>query len=117
MPSASKTVEVKNSTYLKVVETDTLLFEYVMLPIADLSNRYLYRFVEPVPTGWTEGKPISLIDVLGINGKFEDKLRREAMKMWYKLLDDIPGEWPVEAQWLKLISKVTLRECHIVPKE
>jgi hypothetical protein len=117
MPSASKTVEINSKTVLKVVQTDTLLFEYVWLPVQNLSQEYLYRFVEPVTTCWSVGKPISLLDVLNLTGNLEDRLRKAAMACWYKMIDDIPGEWPEEAEWLKHMGKVTLRECHIVPKE
>jgi hypothetical protein len=110
-------IEIKNSTVLRVVKTDTLLFEYVMLPIQDLSSKYLYRFVEPVATAWVEGPGILLFDSMGINRPLEESLRKHAMKLWYQMIDDIPGDWPADAAWLRHMTGVKLRECHIVPKE
>jgi hypothetical protein len=109
-------VEIKNNTVLRVIKTDTILCDYVLMPIEDLSQHFLYRFVEPMVTCWRSSK-VPLYDVMGTGGNLNDTLRRTAMKHWYTLMDDIPGDWPEEAMWLKQMSKIMLRECHIVPRE
>ena len=115
MPEFKK-IEVVDKTVLRVIETDTLVFEYVLLPIVDLHTKYLGRFVEPITTIWAEMEPISLINVINIGG-LEDSIRLRAWAAWYRYLDATPGEWPEEAKWLRKVSSIKLHECHIVRKE
>jgi hypothetical protein len=75
-----------------------------------LSIKFLYRFVEPVLTVWTEGAITYLSSVEGGAKAFEDF----ALETWRKLTGDL-GEVPYDAQWLMNINKVRVEPCHIVP--
>lgn len=102
---------VDSKSVLQIVETNTLLMEYVRLPIIDLSARFLYRFVEPVPTGWVEGR-ITMFEMFEMK-TYEEVLNKFALKEWVEIWNRslTEGERPF------LIKDVKLRECMIVPKE
>ncbi len=90
--------------------TDTLIVEYVDLPIHNLDQNVLMRFVEPFPTVWVEKSYAMIqrmIDPLYLEtffmSKYKDYLSKE-------------GPLPQELQWLENINKIKIVECHIVPK-
>ena len=55
--SGSKNFQVKKVKMSEVTikRTDTVIMEYVLLPVISISYRFLYRFLEPITTVWTEG--------------------------------------------------------------
>jgi hypothetical protein len=109
--------------YLKITKTDTLLMEYVELPHADLSVRFLYRFREPVETLWEVGS-FSLVQLLLLRTEeFSERTAKEAaiksfgLTKWYDMLALAAKELKRDddTSWLSNVSKVALCECHIVP--
>jgi hypothetical protein len=111
--------EVKMSTLeLKIVKTDKLIVEYCYLPVVDLSIRFLYRFVQPVPTVWQEGK---IRHSLSLIGGFDGtpSISTFALNKWKKLVLEhtTEAELPDEAKWLLEMNSVEVRECKIVRVE
>lgn len=91
-------------TTLKVDLDAPLIFEYVYLPITDLSVKFLYRFKGPIETAWT-----NTLFKYSQNTAMKDF----ALQTWAGYLDAEPASSAKEA--FKR-SDVTLIECHITPK-
>lgn len=112
---------------IEIKKTDTLEMEYVLLPIVDLSFRFLYRFNAPVPTIWQEGA-VSILkravkvkeDGSGIDQFAYHQPAVEAIGdyglMAWKAMVKGEGTLPEEGKWLEEVSKVVVAECHIVRK-
>jgi hypothetical protein len=108
--------------HLTVVYTDTILMEYVRMPIQDLSHQFLYRFIEPVKTCWLNGA-VSLFDVtktpaeIITDGPTNKQLEDFAIKDWSKDVkeEDIAHLRPEDKEIFQL-KKARVFECEIVRK-
>lgn len=100
---------VKTET-LTYIHTPILVVEYVKLPVMDLSLRFLYRFVEPIPTAWQEGRFLLFDFLKSEELKFDDKLREFALGVWEEMTAECKDELPLP------IVKVNAYECEIVRK-
>lgn len=122
-----------DSVFSKLVKTDTVKMEYVKLPVTNLQYRFLYRFIEPIPTVWVEGavpvfRRTATLKSNGIvdqedksllekknDGLLKESLNEFATSTWRILcLADMPEDKiPQEARWLINIKKSNIYECEI----
>jgi len=103
---------------LKVVKTDTLIVEYVELPMHDLNSSFIYRFMEPIPTVWQMGRR-SLYEMLS-TAPLEERqgnLSTYFLSKWREMLPpDLqpPLGWEnQDYMWLYDVNKTILIKCHI----
>ncbi len=108
---------------LNIVKTDTVIMEYVKLPVISLSYRFLYRFVEPVATVWSEGEITSYgLISMGKDANslkdYDQAMKDYAVETWKTLvLAGCPEkDLPDEARWLLEVKGSEVHECHIVRK-
>ena len=122
-----------DSVFSKLVKTDTVIMEYVKLPVTSLQYRFLYRFIEPIPTVWVEGAvPVfrrtaklnkngtvtqednSLLEKNN-NNLLAESLSEFATNTWRAMcLADMPDDkYPEDAKWLINIKKSKTYECEI----
>lgn len=106
---------------LKVEPGDTLVVEYVKMPITDLSYRFIWRFLKPVATCWTNGR-VSLLQTLqmGMSNAspldvYLESLRQYFLNDWRMNIAN-GGSIPPEFEWMTKVYKVELHECQIVRK-
>jgi hypothetical protein len=94
---------------LKVIKTDNLVMEYFLLPTVYLDQRFLYRFIQPVPTVWSEGK-------LAYDVPFASGLEVHALVQWKDIVltGTTEGELPEVARWLLDIKTIEIHECKMV---
>lgn len=93
-----------------------LEFEYVCLPVRDLSFRFLYRYKSPVAMIWQEGSISHWAN--------EANLREFALAQWHSLVTQggtrLVGGTPAEDREIKellRIEAISIHECHIVRKD
>jgi hypothetical protein len=101
---------------LKVVKTDTLVVEYVELPMHDLNSSFIYRFMEPIPTVWQMGRR-SLYEIVQDKGNHIGNLSTYFLSKWREMLPpDLqpPLGWEnQDYMWLYDVNKTLLIKCHI----
>lgn len=103
---------MENESALVVTSTDTLKMEYCPLPIVDLHQRFLYRFLEPVRTIWTEGRFSAISTLMEKGNPYE----RFALKAWKDILNISAGDRGILEEALGVQDKVEVYECQIVRK-
>ncbi len=113
----------------KFTKTDTLVFEYVKLPVICTSYRFLYRLKTPFETVWQEDKiyphkrEVVNLDGLYTSGcvhkELEELIEEFALSTWksmvYNSLDS-KQELPKELEWMINIEKTEIHKCEIVRK-
>ena len=103
---------------LTITDTDEILIDYVLLPIQDLHQKFLFKIQTPIELCWLSGSA-SLWKIMDNKTSLVSEIKREAMQQFNKMLTDAGEDEGLVAPMDKWgsISKITLRECHIVPKE
>jgi hypothetical protein len=105
---------------LTITDTDIILAEYVLLPIQDLHQNFLFKILEPVELGWQHGK-VSLFKIMVDKTSLLNEIERTVAQTFSFMAEDAldinEGTLPEPMnKWLYPLQ-VQLRECHIVPKE
>jgi len=102
----------------KVVVTDTLKVEVFFMPVIDISTRFAWRIVEPVPMIWqTDGR---LSHQLSTISKDRDEMLKDFfLRKWKTLVYETKVNervWPKECEFLEQVDKVNLIICDLVPR-
>lgn len=100
----------------KIVVTDTLKVEKMDMAVIDLSYRYLYRIVEPVPMMWQVGKPISTVMNLYSNPNLpnaQEIICKELLNEWFRIIEETSHlqQWDESLNWMKEIKNVIVIDC------
>lgn len=91
-----------------------LVFEYVKMPVKDLSIPFLYRFKGPIETVWTTGafKIPELYETMKLDSVSEN-YEKFALETWNNYLS---GEKDGDIKDMLRRNTVSIVEYHIVPK-
>lgn len=101
----------------EIKETDTLVIQYVEMPVTDLAFRFLYRFTHPIEIVWQNGRVSSLLYCPYPERSIENLLTEFALDKWKDFIkESAPEGLPEEAKWLLDTKKVQLVPCEIIPK-
>jgi hypothetical protein len=100
---------------MEITQTDTLVFEYVPMPICDLSYRFIGRIRGPVDLVWEPGSVV-FPAVIDSKLSLEESLGRYALERWRTMIKDNDGQLVEHLPWMAAIDKVEVVECEIVPK-
>ena len=104
---------------LKISRNGILKVELFPLAVMDLSRKYMYRFVEPIPMVWQPDLNISVASNLLASFGGPKILEDELLKRYLQIIEQTTAfaNWD-ESQhgWLKEIHAVELIECEIIPK-
>lgn len=103
----------------KIVVTETLKVEIFYMAVIDLSIRFCYRFVEPVPMIWqNDGRMghalIMAVDKNNIMSGFLLNKYKEAIFNTKNIVNN-EEDW-AKIQWLEKVNKVEMVECDLVPR-
>lgn len=97
-----------------IVKTDTLKVEIFQLSMIDLSYRFMFRIVEPVPLMWQYERIAHSTLVTT-----PDMVAQFCLKEWNKMIENTRqlDQWTDELDWLTKIEHVDLIHCELSPQK
>jgi hypothetical protein len=111
-----KPVEVLTPS-LVITPSDTLVFQYLPLDPVDMNNRFMWRFMKPIPLTWQQGDISFLSLIQNFNNDMNLALMNFASVQWAQLInklkEDSGGEIPAELTAIINIQKIELRKAEI----
>jgi hypothetical protein len=102
----------------QIIKTDTLKVEIFPLAQVDLSLRFLYRIVEPVPMIWQNDGRVSY-SLLADFGKLQQTISDFLLDKWNRIVKESRGsiteeEWNSEnIRWLREVTNVNVVEMNM----
>ena len=103
----------------KIIVTDTLKVEIFHMPVIDLSIRFCYRFVEPIPMIWQNDGRVSA--VMGMSSQIQgrDFISEQMLQKFREIIEQSKrqGMWHESLTWLEDVNKVNLITCELTPKD
>jgi len=105
---------------LTMTDVDYILADYVLLPIQDLHQNFLFRIRTPIELGWQSSK-VSLFKIMVDKGSLLSEIEWTVAQAFSVIVEEAlnnsVGKLPEPMdKWVSPLQ-VKLRECHIVPKE
>jgi hypothetical protein len=98
---------------LTIVKTDTVVMEYMPLPTVTTALRFLYRFLEPLPTVWTEGNVTLASSIMrGMEATMQNFALAAHAKLFLENSDR--NNFPKQLEWVLHLKKATVYPCEIV---
>jgi hypothetical protein len=106
---------------VKIVVTETLLVEVLQMATVDLSYRFMYRMVEPIPMMWQADGMIASFVILSQNVDSYNKAIDEFLMSKYKAVifeskNMTTNEDWAKLQWLDNVNKVKIIECDTISR-
>ena len=105
---------------VKIVVTNVLKVQIFNMPIHDLSQRFCYRFIEPMPMIWqTDGRVSMSLTLMAVKG--QDVLEKFLLQKYKETIENSKhlvnneDDW-AKIAWLADVDKVEIIECEIIPK-
>ena len=100
----------------KIVVTDILKVELFEMALTDLSRRFCYRFVEPIPMIWqTDGQVSYALTMMSQSPS--DPICKFLLQKFREVIENSKrqGIWHESLAWLENVNSVEVVECQIVP--
>lgn len=100
----------------KIVMTDVLKVEIFDMACIDLSRRFCYRIVEPIPMIWQNDGRVTHMLTVAVEGK--DLVAEQMLYKYRNIIEESKkqGMWHESLAWLENVDKVNITVCELTPK-